>query len=160
MKKTILLCCMAFLMVSCSTMKPKQVSYQYDLKCAGMASDGSYIVQITSFGKTMKEAREQAIKDAVHGVLFKGIAGNGPGCTPQRPIVSDPTIELSRADYFTTFFADGGSYLRYVSVSPNSVSPTKVSGGYSATLILTINKDLLRKDLEKAGIIRGLSTGF
>lgn len=153
--------CSVFTVVSCSSTKNVLDEWSYDIRCAGTAKDGSYIVQVTSVGKTSEIAQTNARKCAVHGILFKGVAQGGPGCTPQRAMISDPSVMTSRADFFDAFFADNGQYGRYVSQADGTfASPMRIKGGYKAVMTLVVNKDQLRKDLERAGIIRGLSTGF
>lgn len=151
----------AVLLSACSSSQKIIDTWNYDIRCAGTAKDGSYIVQVTAQGTTSQAAKMNARKCAVHGVLFKGIAAGVAGCTPQRPMIPDPSVMTSRADFFDAFFADNGQYGRYVSEAEGTfASPMRISGGYKAIVTLVVSKDQLRKDLERVGIIRGLSTGF
>jgi hypothetical protein len=99
----------------------------------------------------------------VHGVIFKGFTGAGAGCT-QKPLASSPSIEEEKAEFFENFFMDGGKYMKFVSVTGDgSVAAEdrmKVGKEYKIGVIVSVSKDLLRSDLEAAGIIKGLSSGF
>lgn len=164
MKRKLFLFCAvvsALFLYSCSSSKPALDVWNYDIRCAGTAKDGSYIVQVTSVGATSAAAKQNAKKCAVHGIIFKGLAAGGAGCRPQKPMVADPALMTSRADFFDAFFADGGQYGRYVNEAEGTfAAPMKISNGYKAVMTLVVSKDMLRKDLERAGIIRSLSTGF
>ncbi|WP_245539697.1 hypothetical protein [Riemerella columbina] len=84
---------------SCST---SQVSYEYEMVCMGVGSQGSNLVKVYSYASTMNEAIKQVKRDAVHGILFKGILG-GNGCSSQPPIVSSLELENNRK-FFDNFF--------------------------------------------------------
>lgn len=127
--------------------------WNYEISCAGVGVQGTYLVEVTSYGKTVDAALAQMKKDAVHGVLFRGFTGK---CS-QKPLAGKPEVENNFKDYFKVFFSDKGDYGKYV-VESNEVAPmpTKVGKQYKVTKILSVKKDLLRRDLEKAGIIKPL----
>ena len=127
--------------------------WHYEISCAGTGVQGTYLVEVTSYGKTVDAALAQMKKDAVHGVLFKGISGK---CT-QKPLAGKAEVENEHKDYFKTFFSDKGDYSKYV-VESNEVAPIPVKVGkqYKVTKILSVKKDMLRRDLEKAGILKSL----
>ena len=137
--------------------------FRYEIECVSVGASGSYLVKVWTYSKKANVAIEQAKKNAVHGVIFKGFTGAGAGCT-QKPLASSPSIEEEKADYFTNFFADGGKYMKFVSVSGDgSVAAEdrmKVGKEYKVGVIISVSKDNLRKDLEDAGIVKGLSSGF
>ena len=105
---------------------------------------------------------EQAKKNAVHGIIFKGFLGvNGvPG---QRPLTNNPNLEIEQAEFFKNFF-DGGKYMKFVNVSNDGAVAAedrlKVGKEYKIGVIVSVNVAGLRKDLEDGGILKGLSSGF
>ena len=139
-------------------------NWEYEIECAGVGTDGTYLVKVWSYSKKSNVALDQAKKNAVHGIVFKGFAGGAQGCTAQKPLASSPSIEQEKADFFDAFFADNGKYMKYVGSSgDNSVAPPdriKVGKEYKVGVIVSVQKDALRKDLEAAGIVKGLSSGF
>lgn len=138
-------------------------SWRYEIECAGIGSEGTYLVKVWSYSKNGNVAIEQAKKNAVHGVIFKGFTG-GQGCGTQRAMASTPNIETEKQDFFKLFFADQGNYMKYVNVSSDGNIAAKdrmrVGKEYKIGVIVSVMKDALRKDLEAAGVIRSLSSGF
>ncbi|WP_428223533.1 hypothetical protein [Flavobacterium sp.] len=137
--------------------------FRYELQCAGVGQDGTYLVKVWSYSKRGIVAIEQAKKNAVHGIVFKGFPGEG-GCASQKAIANDPNVETEKQEFFDTFFQDGGNYMKYVSVSSDGMISAddrkKVGKEYKIGVVVSVMKDALRKDLEAAGIVRGLSSGF
>jgi sRNA-binding protein len=73
-------------------------------------------------------------------------------------------LEDEKADFFEPFFEEGGRYMKFVSESSDgnvdAADRVKVGKEYKIGVVVSVHKDALRKDLEAAGIIRGLSSGF
>jgi len=137
--------------------------WRYELECVGTGSEGTYLVKVWSYSKKPKVAIEQAKKNAVHGIIFKGFPGTG-SCTSQKPMVSDPSVEEAKADYFDLLFKDGGKYMKFVSAADeNSFANgdvVKIGKEYKIGVVVTVLKENLRKELQDASIIRGLNSGF
>ena len=141
------------------------VQWRYEIECVGTGIQGTYLIKVWSYSKNPNVATEQAKKNAVHGIVFKGFSGGGNGCTTQKPLARDPNLEQQKEEFFKHFFADGGKYMKFVSMSTDgSVAAgdrLKVSKKeYKIGVIVSVRKDDLRKDLEAAGIIKSLSSGF
>lgn len=133
-------------------------SFRYDIEYCKTASDGMVMVKVWSYSKRSDLAMKQCRKNAVHGVIFRGYSGEG---SSHRPLVSDPTIESVKADYFEAFFDEDGPYMRYVgAMMDGSAEVRKVGKEYKVGVVVTVNKDMLRKHLEDAGIVRSLNSGF
>ncbi|MBK6276177.1 MAG: hypothetical protein IPF58_16500 [Saprospirales bacterium] len=111
--------------------------------------------KVWSYSKNAKVAIEQAKKNAVHGIVFKGFAGSGQICPSQKALAPEVGVEDKHKDYFEKFFKDGGDYMKYVSVSGDGIPQTiKVGKEYKIGIIVSVMKDALRKDLEVAGVIK------
>ena len=89
--------------------------YEYDAECLGVELDGSQTLRIWGVGRNKKDAVEQAKKNAVRTVLFKGIHGGLSGCNT-KPVILEVNAEEKYEDYFNAFFMDGGEYLKYISM--------------------------------------------
>ncbi len=133
--------------------------FRYELECAGNGTQGTYLVKVWSYSKNKKVATEQCMKNAVHGVIFKGFTG-GDGCVAQRALAARAGVEQEYADYFKTFFGDKGEYYKYVSTTSAPTEIVKVGKQYKVGMIVSVKKDELRKALEQAGVIRSLGSGF
>lgn len=133
--------------------------FRYDIEYCKTAADGMVMVKVWSYSKRSDLAMKQCRKNAVHGVIFRGYAGSGS--SSHRPLVTDAAIESVKADFFEAFFSEDGPYARYVgSMMDGSAEIRKVGREYKVGVVVMVNKTMLRKHLEDAGIIRGLSTGF
>lgn len=128
---------------------------KYDIQAAGSGTQGTYLVKVYVYSSSAKA--EQLKYAAVHGVLFRGFAG-----TPSAPAMAgSATAEKEHADYFKAFFDKEKTFMQYASVIAGSYERVKLAkGGYKVGATVQVNKDQLRTDLEKAGVIRGLNTGF
>tara|TARA_R110002050_G_scaffold57866_7_gene130265 strand:+ start:60910 stop:61317 length:408 start_codon:yes stop_codon:yes gene_type:complete len=135
------------------------------LECEGIAKQGSKLVKVWSYSKNPKHAIPRGMKNAVHGIIFKGYAGGGQGCTSLKPLVKLADTEEEFKEFFEAFFADGGEYLKYASAATDgSIAPgdrLKVSKReYKIGIIVNVQFDQLRKRLEKENIVRSLTSGF
>jgi len=139
--------------------------WRYDVECQGIAKQGAKLIKVWSYSKNPKHAISSAMKNAVHGIIFKGYAGGGRGCTSFQPLAKNPGIETKNKAFFDAFFADGGEYMKYVSAATDGrVAPgdrLKISKReYKIGVIVNVMSGQLRKRLETEGIIKGLSSGF
>ncbi len=139
--------------------------WRYDVECEGIAKQGSKLVKVWSYSKNPKFAIAQAMKNAVHGMVFKGYASGTNGCTSFKPLVTNAGAENDHKSFFKTFFSDGGEFRKYVTAAADgNIAPgdrLKISKKeYKIGVVVNVTTDLLRKRLEAEGIIRGLSSGF
>ncbi len=141
--------------------------WRYEIEpTVGQAKQGACIVKVWTYAKKMDQAVAQAQKNAVHGIIFKGYAPSTDGTRMpgQKPLVTDYETELEHAAYFEDFFKDGGRYMRFVSLvnngTPGAGDLIKVGKEYKVGVVVVVLKDELRKELETAGIIRSLGSGF
>ncbi len=138
---------------------------RYEIECVGTGIQGTYLIKVWSYSKNPDVAINQSKKNAVHGVIFKGFSGGSQGCTSQKPIARNTNLEQEKKTFFKEFFSDGGKYMKFVSLSADgSVAASdrlKISRKeYKIGVVVSVRKDELRKDLESAGIIKSLSSGF
>lgn len=87
----------------------------YEAECLGVELDGSQTLRVWGVGRNKKDAVEQAKKNAVRAVLFKGIHSGMSGCNT-KPLVFEVNAEERYEDYFNVFFMDGGEYSKYISM--------------------------------------------
>jgi hypothetical protein len=137
--------------------------WRYEVEVVQQGHEGTYLVKVWSYSKKPNIAIEQAKKNAVHGIIFKGVAASGR-VPSQKALTNNPNLEMEKQEYFDDFFADGGKYLKFVNVTGDgSVAAEdrlKVGKEYKIGVVLSVNVDGLRKDLEAAGVVKSLSSGF
>lgn len=140
--------------------KEKEASLKYDLTCAGTGLEGTYLATVSVYVPKVPKNSDVLRKAAVHGVIFKGINA-AKGCSAQRPLASNPNIEQEKADFFETFFKEGGGYLRYATIVEGSWTVAKTGKKeYRVTATVSLQKDQLRKYLEQEKVISGFSDMF
>lgn len=166
MKKIVsMLLCVSvlFLIAGCGSgkklAKTDAGKFQYELEGVSNGTQGSYLVKVWSYSGTKKTNIENCKKNAVHGIIFKGYAGSD-NVRPQYPLAREAGVESMHADFFEKFFADGGEYSKYVTVTIGSQEFVKVGRKYKVGLVVSVAKDQLRKALESAGVVKSLSSGF
>ena len=135
-------------------------SMQYDIECGGAISkEGCYMVKVWVYSSNKKVSPNELKKAAVHGIIFRGVSATGD-CQSFKPLAGSSIAEKQYADFFDKFFGPDEQYLSYVSLAATPYEYIKVSKKYKVGTIAIVSKDALRKDLEKAGVVRGLSSGF
>jgi hypothetical protein len=136
--------------------------WRYEIEAVGVGTQGTYLIKVWSYSKKPNVAIEQAKKNAVHGVVFKGFAGK-QGVPGQKALAS-PSVEQEKQEFFDDFFADNSKYMKFVGVSGDgSVAAEdrmKIGKEYKVGVVVSVNVAALRKDLEDDGIIKGLGSGF
>jgi hypothetical protein len=137
--------------------------WRYEIEAAGVGTQGTYQIKVWSYSKDANTAIEQAKKNAVHGIIFRGFPAKDR-VPAQKPLTQNPNLEQEKEGFFKDFFATGGKYLKFVSLANNgNIAPEdriKIGKEYKIGVVISVNQALLRKDLEDAGIIKGLSNGF
>ena len=131
----------------------------YEIECAGAGTQGTQIVKVWIYSSSRSVNIDQFKRCAVHGVIFKGYAG-GNGCSTQKPLATSPALEQQRANFFEPFFNIDRAYNKYTSQVGGSFERAGSGKNRKIGAVISVSKDMLRKDLEAAGVIRGLSDGF
>jgi hypothetical protein len=135
--------------------------WRYELQAAvGQAPQGAALVRVWTYSKNANVATMQAGKNAVHGIMFMGYppSMDGTRLPGRSPLIENRAVETTQEAYFDAFFADNGSYQRYVSFMGNGVPDQvlKVGKEYKVGIIVTVMIDELRKRLEQDGIIAAM----
>lgn len=131
----------------------------YQIEGAGTGSQGTYLVRVSVLTKKSKVLDDEIGRCAVHGVLFRGFA-NKEARQQQKPLAGSPMVEQQNKSFFEDFFGKANTYVNYYQIVSGSRQVVKVGKQYKVTGTVTVAKDQLRKDLQDAGIIKGLNTGF
>lgn len=138
----------------------KKGDVSYGLEAAGVGAQGTNLVKLEYISKQKKIPVQVLQEYAVRGVLFKGIAAGEGSRTTQKPLCGSATAEQSHQEFFDKFFEDE-TYKNYVQFVEGSLRIVAYKNkNYKATANLVVYKDQLRKDLEAAGVIKGLNSGF
>ena len=135
---------------------------QYESICSESGGTGSsYLIQVTSYVGDVRLALNQAKKNAIHAVLFKGVAGNNLGCTAKEPLIKNGVYN-DNFEYFEDFFYNTRQYNQFAtSPSGSAESSEKLKRKMNkVTFIISVNVDDLRKKLEYDKIIEPMGAAL
>lgn len=122
----------------------------------GTTGDGSIMLRAWGAGRERGEAIEQAKRNALRDVLFKGIKkGTNPGMA-SKALVPEVNAEEKYAVYFEPFFSPGGEYKNFVVEEPGNATRMKSTGlsreGYGVVVI--VNRSALEQQLKRDGVLK------
>lgn len=129
--------------------------HQYTTECLGKSMDGSQTLRVWASGRNRADAIEQAKKKAVYDMVFTGIQAGSGECNAY-PIVDEANARKKYEDYFDLFFADGGAYSKYVSISNQKTSAMQRyqgDGTQTFGIVVTVNRSALRQRFVSDNII-------
>ena len=142
--------------------REEKINWEYEIEPVSVGTQGTYLIKVWSYSRNPELAIEQAKRNAVHGVIFKGFGGIS-GVPGQHPLADSPNLEVEQAEFFRNFFANGGKYMKFVNITNDgSVAAEdrlKIGKEYKIGVVVSVNVAGLRRDLEEAGIIRSLGSG-
>ena len=154
------LVCFAYMNVSAQKNQNKLMDDEYEVQALKTAVEGTILFKIFSYGKNEDDCIANAKRNAIKAVVFNGI----PGSDLQKPLVTDIGASTTHKDYFTVFFQKNGKYLQFVSLSTDgsidSNDRLRVGKNIKIGIAVLVQKQALRNELEKAGIIKSLGHGF
>lgn len=116
--------------------------------------DGSITVRAHGHGTNRNDAIKQAAKNALHDVIFEGVAVPG-NAELSKPLVMAVNAEEKYAAFFNAFFADGGEYKKFVTTEDRkSGSNKKEKNEVNVKLGTTVR--ILRSELKLYLIDNGI----
>lgn len=129
----------------------------YSIESAGRpASQGSYLVKVTVNTKNKNLPDKEISKCAVHGVIFRGFAGDNHHS--EKPLARSASAEEEHKEFFESFFNSKAA--TYASPVQSTRQVSKSGKEYVISEIVEVRKDNLKNDLKEAGVIRTLTSGF
>lgn len=142
---------------SCKPQKKISGNYTYETECMGVEMDGSQTLKAWGYGKNRIDAVEQAKKNAVRDVLFKGIRNGKTECNV-KPVVFDVNAQEKYEDFFNKFFADGGEYKEFVNQKDEPLIPKVLKDRKAADsgVEYGVIVRVLRADLKKRMIAENI----
>ncbi len=167
MKKLNLLLIVVFLMNIANTTFAQRVKKEmkklwasdksYEVMVMEIGTDGTKLLKVWGYAKKKDIAKINAKKNAVAACLFKGAVGTRDKIV--KPIVPNPRTADQHQAYFDEFFKTGGNYLQYVGITNDATGKdiVKMKKGYKVGVIVSVNYDALRKEMERAGVVKKLS---
>jgi hypothetical protein len=145
--------------VACTPQRKIAGNYAYKTECLGMEGDGSFTLLAWGSGRNRFDAVEQAKKNAVRDVIFKGIL-EGKGQCDNKPLIIEVNAQEKYQDYFVKFFVDKGPYLNFVTLKDERIDDkiTRDRQGASKdvtnSVVVRVKRYDLRQQLIKDGILK------
>ena len=132
----------------------------YQTECVSLGTDGYITIKIWDTKKGFKYKPEQARKDAIHAILFSGIAGCN-ACPAQAPILNKTEEQENFNGIKKSFFAKNGNWSMYTRSSATETTlPLHLGVKNWKVYQVSVSKNELRKYLEEQKIIKSLTNGF
>lgn len=159
MKKEIILCLLAVMLIACNGKKAVTHTssfYTPETECLGKSMDGTQTLRVWATGNDKKDAIKQAQKKAVYEVVFTGITAGVGDCNAY-PVVDEANARQKYEDYFDGFFSDSGDYKKFVKIADDekeAMSAYKSGGRENFGIIVSVDRAGLRKRLKNDGIIK------
>lgn len=126
--------------------------------------DGIMLLEITNTAETQEECVVKAKQQAVYALIFKGYTegNNIPSASAISP--SGESLYSEKEEFFKSFFTDATKYASYVTAAKlNTAKPVMKleKKKVQAAVIVSVEVERLRKDLEAQSIIKGMAAfGF
>ncbi|SHG16035.1 hypothetical protein SAMN05444483_105174 [Salegentibacter echinorum] len=137
---------------SCSSTKSNSAYYTYETECIGSNLNGTQTVKAWGKGLDKKTALENAKKNALNEIIFKGLYKGGRDCQ-KKPIISEVNAKVKYDYYFDRFFSK--IYSGFVSISKKGkLETSKYEQGYLTAVILSIQIADLKQQLFDDNIIK------
>lgn len=129
----------------------------YSCVFINVATSGTKNIKVSGVGKKKDAAIEKANMNAIHAVIFKGIAGGTNG-QPTPPLYPSASPSADHQDYFDNFF-NSGDYKQFTTQvsNPSGSDMSEVKGGIKVKVEVQVMFDALRKKLTQDGIIQGVA---
>lgn len=147
-----------FFIGGCKTPEKIDNTYAYSnfgIECLGIEQDGSQTLRSWGKGRNKADAIEQAMKNAVAEVIFKGITSGSSECN-KRPLLTTPNAREKFEYYFDPFFRDGGAYKSFVKLDEKRTSriAAKNQTQENFGVVVTIDRSALRQRLIDDNILK------
>jgi hypothetical protein len=132
----------------------------YEVTVVGIGTDGTKLLKVWGYEKKADMAKIEAKKNAVAACLFKGAVGDREKIV--KPIIPNENDADKYMEYFEKFFETGGQYLQYVGITNDATGKdiVKMAKGYKVGVVVSVNYDQLRQEMERLGIIKKLSNAM
>ena len=165
--KKIYLMLFALTMVFTTAMaKDDTPGYDYELSLVKenvASTSGFKVFKVWSFGKKKDLLTDEiGMRNAVHGLLFKGLAASDEGFQGGVPALVPDGYESHR-EYFDLFF-QSGEFKQFVQLTSRGAKQAgdviKAGKQYKVGLLVQVNVNALRTRLEKDGIVESAKSIF
>lgn len=166
MKKILFFIAVLSLTFTSMSAKDNTPDYEYELSLSkeNIASAAGFkVFKVWSYGKKKEQlTNEIGMRNAIHGLLFKGLAASDIGSQGNVPPLVPDGYESHR-EYFDLFF-ESGEFKQFIQLTSKGAQQAgdviKIGKQYKVGLLVQVNLHALRKRLEKDGIVESAKNIF
>ncbi len=137
--------------------KSSQAYYNYDSKILSSELDGTYNIRAFGRARNAVAAFNEAKKQAVYDVVFRGVQSDNSRVNSLRPLLQEVNAKDKYEDYFNTFFVDGGAYTQFVSLHDTRILSEEWHRARTQVLVqasVTVDRAALKKKLIEDNILK------
>ncbi len=116
--------------------------------CQNVELDGSITVRVTGSGRNRSDAMDQARKNAVYNVIFKGVKTEDRNAVVSKPLVYEVNAEEKYQTFINSFFNDYGEYINFVSMADRRLT-TSTKEKTGSQVVWTTTVRVLRPELQQ-----------
>lgn len=149
---TLFLACVLICCLSCTAQSKQTKSasyYHYETECLEDKLDGYFIFMAWGTGSSKKEAIDQAQRNAINDILFKGV--NKSTCSV-RPLITEVQAREKYRGYIAEFFRE--DYLDYIKIEKSTKSKKKSRSQTTYGVKVKIDVEGIRNKLKTDKIIK------
>lgn len=124
--------------------------------CIAVDLDGTLTIRAYGVGKNRSTSKEQAMKNAVYNVIFKGVPVENNAYL-SKPLIFEVNAEEKYNAFFTKFFSEGGAWEQFADLHDRRAGSTSSSRRRvqaSTDVTVRVHRDKLRSYLEQNNIIK------
>ncbi|WP_428223534.1 hypothetical protein [Flavobacterium sp.] len=135
--------------------------YNYTTTCIGSELEGTQNLVAYGTGANAQEAQEQAIKNALNDVIFKGITAGKLGCAI-KPLVFEVNAKEKNENFFSNFFSKNGDYNKYVLFTREVALDKEIQKTHNSIqgtlkgVVIKVLLSNLKQKLVQEGIIKSI----
>ena len=138
-----------------------QTPRHFQIECNSVSNDATYVVDVSVESNIELSNLGTTKLYAIDAVLFRGITGSN--CVTQKSMLTQAKSEVNNNQLIKNIYGRKNGYDRYIS-NIAFVSSTRLTNTSKPITQfkyrVSINKELLRKDLTNSGLIKTLNSGF
>ena len=153
------------LMVNAQKKAVEGYNYELSLSKENVAATAGFkVFKIWSYGKKKDLlTKDVCMRNAIHAVLFKGLAASDVGTQGTFPALCPEGYDAHQ-EYFDGFF-ESGDYMQFVQLTSKGAQQAgdvikTANKEWKVGLLVQINVNALRKRLEKDGVMQGARSIF
>lgn len=149
-----LLFTLTILLFGCRTHTDPLVYATYSTRAISPEGSGNYVLRVQGKGTNSDMAIKNAVRKAVHDVIFDDVHLAYGDHKPLMRLITDPSTEQKNSDFFNNFFANKGEYLKFAKATKDDKETYSEGHNYTVIVNVVVKHSELRDYLFNNGLIK------